>query len=412
MLSIPHKEKNITVAFIQPAYAKYRRSLFERFSAHYSTTFFFMEESQPHIWDNHSQEFRSAFQLPRKKSVSEAVHPTKLQWLFSRFNLLRKYSNLLLHLMTNNYQVIVSSIPLSPQTLISLLASKVRRRKCVLWVEDWSIRVPISLKAKLRFYPMFALKMCILRSVDAIVVEGTAQKRHLQKLNIPDEKVFFSNHCSLDYSRIDSQNLKQRLNIKSGLVVLYLGQIVKRKGLDVLIEAFSAIEREIDDVFLVICGDGDFRPFCEHVAKQLKIRHVRFLGTIPEKEIASYYRTADVFVLPSCIRPDQKIKVEGWGLVVNEALSMGLPVITTNVVGAAVDLVRNGFNGYVVKNGNVDDLCLALRRILENENLRKTMGENSRRIFEEFNDFDKMFDGFRRAIEYANEHGEISTTYQ
>lgn len=408
MLSMPQKEKNVTVAFIQPAYAKYRSPLFERFSAHYSTTFFFMEGSPAHIWDKHSQKFQSDFQLLRKQSVLDTAHPTKLQSLFSRFNLLRKCLNLLLQLMTNNYQVIVSSISLSPQTLISLLVSKVRKRRCVLWIEDWSINIPRSRRAKLRFYPMIALKMCVLRNVDTIVVEGTPQKRHLQKLNIPAEKVFFSNHCSLDYSRIDSQNLKQRLNIKRRLVVLYLGRIIKRKGLDVLIEAFSAIEKERKDIFLLICGDGDFRPFCEHLAKQLKIRHIRFLGTIPEKEIASYYRTADVFVLPSCIRPDQKIKGEGWGLVINEALSMGIPVITTNVVGAAVDLVRNSFNGYIVKNGNVEDLCLALRRILENDNLRKTMGRNSRRIFEEFNDFDKMFDGFRQAIEYANEHGGIS----
>jgi glycosyltransferase involved in cell wall biosynthesis len=272
--------------------------------------------------------------------------------------------------------------------------------------------MPKSLNDKLRFYPLLALKMCVLRNVDAIVVEGTAQKRHLEALNVPSEKVFFSNHCSLDYSLVESQNLKQKLNIKKELVVLYLGQIIRRKGLDVLIEAFSAIEREKDNAFLLICGDGDFRPFCEQLAKQLKIRHFCFLGTIPERDIASYYRTSDLFVLPSCVRSDQKVKGEGWGLVINEALSMGLPVIATNVVGATPDLVRNGFNGYTVKNGNVEDLCLALRKILGNENLRKIMGENSRRIFEEFNDFDKMFNGFRQAIEYAFEHDDISTAYR
>jgi glycosyltransferase involved in cell wall biosynthesis len=245
------------------------------------------------------------------------------------------------------------------------------------------------------------LKICVFRNVDAIVVEGAPQKKYLKNFNVPDEKVFFSNHCSLDYSRVESKNLKQKLKIGKGLVILYLGRIIERKGLDVLLKAFSVIERERNDVFLVICGDGDFRPFCEDLVAQLKIRHVFFLGTVPEEEIASYYRTADIFVLPSCIKPRQKIKVEGWGLVINEAISMGIPVVTTNVVGAASDLVKSGVNGYVVKNGNVNELCLALRKILEDEKLRKTMGKNSRRIFEAFNDFDKMFEGFRQAIEYA-----------
>lgn len=68
---------------------------------------------------------------------------------------------------------------------------------------------------------------------------------------------------------------------------------------------------------------------------------------------------------------------------------------------AAEDLVRNGINGYVIKNGKIEELYLALRKMLEDPRLRKTMGENSRIIFEEFNDFGKMFKGFKKAIEYS-----------
>jgi glycosyltransferase involved in cell wall biosynthesis len=82
-------------------------------------------------------------------------------------------------------------------------------------------------------------------------------------------------------------------------------------------------------------------------------------------------------------------------------MSMGKPVITTDAVGAAEDLVRNGVNGYVVKNGEIEELYLALRKMVEDPRLRKTMGENSRIIFEEFNDFGKMFRGFKKAIEYS-----------
>jgi glycosyltransferase involved in cell wall biosynthesis len=409
MLGTLGKRKNIRVAFIQPAYAKYRRPFFEKFSNYYDTTFFFIERSPPHLWDNHSQKFPSPLQLDGKKPVSHMVHPARERLSFRRLYLAKKYLDLLLLLIINNYEVIVTSISYSPQTFISLLVSKIRKRKCVLWIEEWSIIQPEPLISRLRFYLLIMLKFCVLRNVDAIVVEGTPQKKHLKNFNVPDEKIFFSNHCSLDYSRFESKNLKQKLNIGKGLVILYLGRIIERKGLDVLIKAFSVIERERNDVFLVICGDGDFRSFCEDLVGQLRIKNVFFLGTVPEEEIASYFRTADIFVLPSCSKPHQKIKVEGWGLVINEALSMGTPVVTTNVVGAARDLVKNGVNGYIVKNGDVNELYLALRMILEDEKLRKTMGSNSRRIFESFNDFDKMFEGFRRAIDYViDPHKRVS----
>jgi glycosyltransferase involved in cell wall biosynthesis len=118
-----------------------------------------------------------------------------------------------------------------------------------------------------------------------------------------------------------------------------------------------------------------------------------FLGD----EAANYCRMTDGFMLPSCARPFGNV----WGLAINEAMSVGLPIVTTDAVGAAEDLVKNGLNGHVVRNGDVDELYSALTKILEDETLRKTMGKNSERLFKEFNNFDKMFEGFRQSIEYS-----------
>jgi glycosyltransferase involved in cell wall biosynthesis len=232
-------------------------------------------------------------------------------------------------------------------------------------------------------------------------VEGTPQYKFVRGLNVPREKVFFANYCSLDYSKYPTKNLKDKLNISDLLVVLYVGRVVKRKGLDILIKSFYEIRNKRDDVALIICGDGDFLPCCKQLAKKLKINRIFFLGEVAEEDMASVYKAADVFVLPSCIRSGGRDEVEGWGLVVNEAMSMGLPVVTTDVVGAAQDLVKENINGYLVKNGDAKELYLTLNRILENERLRKTMGENFRKIFESFNDFNKMFEGFKQAINYV-----------
>jgi glycosyltransferase involved in cell wall biosynthesis len=390
-----HKRERIRIAFIQPAYARYRQPLFERFQDHYDVDFYFLRKSPVHLRSENSKELLSVYELGKTAPSSSD----------SLFFPLKRYLILFLFLIRNNYAAIITSDCRSPQTMISLLLSKIARSRHIVWVEEWFVPRPTSLTSMIRFSLSNLIVKCVLENADAIVVEGTPQRRYVKNFGASLEKVFRANHCSLDYSEFKSANLKKKLNIRKGLVVLYVGRIVERKGLDVLIRAFSKIEHEREDVYLVICGDGKSRDSCEYLAEEMKTNHIIFTGmAVREEEKASFYRTADVFVLPSCIVASRRIAdevSEGWGLVINEAMSMGKPIITTDAVGAARDLVRNGVNGYIVKNGETDALFLALRRIIDEPKLRKTMGANSRKIFEEFNDFKKMFEGFKKAIEYC-----------
>jgi glycosyltransferase involved in cell wall biosynthesis len=384
-----HEGKRIRIALIQPAYARYRQLLFEKFQDHYDADFFFLEEPSVHLRSEDSKKFISTYELSKTPSSGRLFPPQK------------RHLILFLFLIRNRYTIIITSGCRSPQTIISFLVSKITRSKYILWVEDWYVFRPRSLKSMIRFSLSNLIAKCVLRNAQAIVVEGTPQSRYVRNFGVPSEKVFQANHCSLDYSKFNSADLKRKLKIGKELVVLYVGRIIETKGLDVLIRAFSKIEQERKDVYLVICGDGSFRGSCEHLVREMKLRHVIFAGIVKEEErVASFYRTADVLVLPSRIVTNQESE-EGWGLVINEAMSMGKPIVTTDAVGAAEDLVKNGINGYVVKNGRTDGLYLAIRKIIEEPKLRKTMGENSRKIFEEFNDFGKMFEGFKAAIEHS-----------
>ena len=378
--------KRIRIALIQAAYARYRQPLFEMFQDHYDVDFFFLNRQDIQPAHEYTGKLLSMRELDKKKSVSD-------HWFSSQ----KKFLVLLLALIKNRYTIIITS-SVSPQTVISLLASKITRSKYILWIEDWFVPKPKSFKARIRFSLLDLIAKCVLENAGAIVVEGSPQRRYVRNFGVPNEKVFQANHSSLDYSKFKSMNLRQKLNIGNAFVILYLGRIIERKGLDVLIKAFSMIEQEREDAYLVICGDGNFRGSCESIVKEMQIKHVIFAGSIiQEEEKASFYKTADVFVLPSRIVAEEEI-AEGWGLVINEAMSMGKPVITTDAVGAVEDLVRNGINGYVVKNGEIKELYLALRKMVEDPRLQKTMGENSRIIFEGFNDFGKMFLGFKKAI--------------
>ena len=107
----------------------------------------------------------------------------------------------------------------------------------------------------------------------------------------------------------------------------------------------------MDDIFLLIVGDGPFINECKDLAKKIDIKNIHFMGYVDAK--AYCYKACDVFVLPSILLDDHQY--EAWGLVINEAMAFGKPIITTDAVGAAEDLVKDGYNGYIVKNKSVEE---------------------------------------------------------
>ena len=118
---------------------------------------------------------------------------------------------------------------------------------------------------------------------------------------------------------------------------LFVGRFIERKGIDVPLAAF----RQLDRGELWLAGDGPLRDFVEEAARTDP--RIRYLGYADEAMLPDVYREADGLVVPSLFEP--------WGLVVHEGLAYGLPVITTDQVGAADDLIESGVNGYIVAPG-------------------------------------------------------------
>jgi glycosyltransferase involved in cell wall biosynthesis len=132
---------------------------------------------------------------------------------------------------------------------------------------------------------------------------------------------------------------------------LFVGRFIERKGIDVLLSAF----RRVDRGELWLAGDGPLRSLVEGEVK--RDPRIRFLGYADEESLPELYRQADVLVVPSLFEP--------WGLVVHEGLAYGLPVIATDQVAAADDLVESGVNGYVVAAGSSEALASAMRSVSE-----------------------------------------------
>ena len=144
--------------------------------------------------------------------------------------------------------------------------------------------------------------------------------------------------------------------------IIFCARLVPVKGVELLIDAFAAVAPAFPDWDVMIAGDGPLRQSLEQrVPADLQAR-VRFLGHIREPwQVAALYHLSKVMVLPSRFEP--------WALVVNEAVASGLAVISSDVVGAAFELVRPGVNGYRFTSGDARSLEQALRDTLPTERL-------------------------------------------
>ena len=192
------------------------------------------------------------------------------------------------------------------------------------------------------------------------------------------------------------ETLRRDLGLSPGKpVILFASKLQTRKRCVDLVEAYIRLspERGVDpDAFLLIVGDGEERASLEARVRESGLSSVRFLGFRNQTELPAIYNLSDVFVLPSIY--------ETWGLIVNEVMNVGRPIIVTDRVGCQPDLVHDGYNGFVYPVADVERLSQCLRRLLDDPALRASMGENSRQLIQQYN-YDQDVAGLRRALAFA-----------
>jgi glycosyltransferase involved in cell wall biosynthesis len=171
--------------------------------------------------------------------------------------------------------------------------------------------------------------------------------------------------------------------------VLYAGRLVADKGIEVLARAWPQVAGEAT---LVLVGDG---PLAARVAG---LPRARLIGTLPRTRLAVAYAAAEFALLPSIPTPRFR---EPWGLVCNEAMHQGRPVIVTTAVGAAAGgLVRDEATGLIVAPGDARALAAAIDRLLADDLLRARLGEEAMRAVAAYN-YEAMVEAFDRALAVA-----------
>ncbi len=281
---------------------------------------------------------------------------------------------------------------------VTYLIARLRRKPFVLWTGIWTRLGTLSQRL------LFPLTRYLYRHADAIVTYGEHVSDYLVGEGVNPDRVFATKHAvdneaySRPVARAEREDLQKRLGLSERQkVVLYLGRLEDIKGLPFLLEAIAAIEHK--DVVLVIAGTGSQMEMLQARAAEADLAgRVRFAGYVPIEQAVVYYSIATVLVLPSITANAGK---ETWGLVVNEAFNQGVPVVVTESVGAAAGgLAEDGVTGLVVSERDSNALTMAIQRILSDDGLRETLGQNARQRVKEWNN-EAMADGFVRAIEYA-----------
>jgi glycosyltransferase involved in cell wall biosynthesis len=189
------------------------------------------------------------------------------------------------------------------------------------------------------------------------------------------------------------QDLRRDFGLRPDIpVLLTVSRLVESKQPEVLLDAFRRV-RERFECSLLIVGAGRLEKQLRRAIEAQGIPDVCFAGFLNRRDISRAYACADVFALLSRCS-------ETWGLVVNEAMNFGLPVVVTDRVGCARDLVRDGYNGYVVRHDDVEVMANCLLRLLRDRDLRRAFGDESIRIIDKWT-YDSTAAGVIEAVDLA-----------
>ncbi len=183
--------------------------------------------------------------------------------------------------------------------------------------------------------------------------------------------------------------------------ILFVSRLIRRKGLQFLIEAVSDIRKHTHEPFIIkVVGDGPDKEFFIRQIEEYGVsEYFRFYGYVDHGKLPEYYLDADIFVLPSL--------AEGMPNVVLEAMGSGLPIVATSVPGSE-ELVHDGDNGFLLESGNTEELVRALAALIHDRPLREKMGRQSQTIAREYA-WDLVADRYMELYQHTVHHEKLHT---
>ena len=191
------------------------------------------------------------------------------------------------------------------------------------------------------------------------------------------------NYCE----KVSEDEFKKQYALKDK-VLLTVSRFDAGKGLDVLIKAFAKLNNQ--NISLVLIGGGPEEKSLNQLVENLGVKNVSLIQFMDKEELKSWYRNGDIFILPT--------RSDTWGLVLNEAMNFGLPIIATDMCGASLNLIEEGENGYVFPVDNVDALVEKLNLLVNDVEKIERFGRRSKEIITDYT-IPKMVESHIKHIE-------------
>lgn len=244
----------------------------------------------------------------------------------------------------------------------------------------------------------------LFKNIYAFLYIGSRNKKYYQHYGVSEDKLFFTpysvnNEFFLNQANIykkDKEKIKRELNIpENSVVTLYSGKLIERKKPLDLLKAYSLLKMNLD-TSLVFIGDGILKNKMEDFTRDNNLKNVFILGFKNQSEVSRYYSIGDIFVLPSTYQ-------ETWGLVVNEAMCFGMPIIVSDRAGCGGDLVKHKENGYIYPAGDINTLAFYLTKLTEDPLKREAMGRRSQEIIQNWN-YEICLNSILKALEYIKKY--------
>jgi glycosyltransferase involved in cell wall biosynthesis len=198
-------------------------------------------------------------------------------------------------------------------------------------------------------------------SIDAVLVAGERQRQYARRMGFDATRVWEPLLCC-NWDRFAGARMPQT---ERGRDFLYVGRLVESKGISELRAAYQSYRQQVDAPWNLRClGAG---PLAESMAKD---EGIQVEGFVQPEDLPAQMARAGCYVLPS--------RHEPWGVALQEAAAVGLPLIASDAVGAAVHLIRDGWNGYICEPGNAQHLSLRMEAMHRaSETQRAEMGNRS-----------------------------------
>ncbi len=315
--------------------------------------------------------------------------PTQRQWLVPKneiqfsFEVLPSWRRRVYgHNILLNWGIDVALREASPDVIVcggynyiasweALTWARRKRLPFLLWVE--STRRDLRSGSTL----VESLKTKFLRQCSGFIVPGISSSEYLKTYEVLDHQIFTApNAVNVEFfsavPEIARRNssFQQRMFNLPDRHFLFVGRLEREKGIFDLLNAYAQLSSELRaQMGLVFVGDGSAQPELRKRAARVESGSIQILGFLQREQLAVCYRLAETFVFPTHSDP--------WGLVVNEAMACGLPIICSNAAGCAADLVADQENGRVVFSGDVDQLSSAMDDLARDHQLRISMGQAS-----------------------------------